>query len=197
MDPVANGKPPEVAKDPDLSAFYVERARQHREYVAGCLQLADKVIRALQPRLGPNAKLSVQSLKPSPESPGQTQITPNGILQENGVLVFGYSVAFEAHQMPPYAVHFFLGVGSVGEKGKLDDWYVSHDKESFSMPNGGEGQELEPLFGHIVGALETEIARVYPTDTKQTTTVEPPQLEKKDEKKDTPKPEAPKAKETA
>jgi hypothetical protein len=149
----------------DLSAFYADRARRHREYVAGCIQLADKAIRALQSRLGPDARLAVQSLKPSP---GQKQVTPNGILQEDGLAVFGYAIDFDAPQTPPHVVNFFLSVGKLtGEKGKPDDWYIGHDTANFSMPSGGSDQELEPLFAHVVKALEAAIVTTYPTDARQ------------------------------
>lgn len=186
---VANGKgPAKPTKGQDLSAFYADRARQHREYVAGCIQLADKVTRAFQPRLGPDARLAVQSLK---LAPGQRQITPNGVLQDNGVAVFGYAVDFEAQQMPPHVVNFFLSVGKLtGEKGKLDDWYVGHDGQNFSMPGGGEGPEVDPLFAHVVGALQGAIVTAYPTDAKQDKAKSGAQ--QKDEKADGPKAEAPK-----
>src|SRR5580658_6439967 len=105
----ANGRQPAMpTKDQeDLGTFHAERARQHREYVAGCIQLAEKAVRALQPRLGPDTKLAVQSLKPSP---GQRLVTPNGVLQENGLVVFGYAVDFQAPQLPAHVVHFFLSV---------------------------------------------------------------------------------------
>jgi hypothetical protein len=159
-------QPATPTKDQEsLSAFYADRARRHREYVEGCIQLADKAIRTLQPRLGPDARLAVQSLKPSP---GQKQVTPNGILQENGLAVFGYAVDFEGPQTPPHVVNFFLSVGKLtGEKGKPDDWYIGHDTANFSMPSGGSDQELEPLFAHVVKALEAVIVTTYPTDAKQ------------------------------
>ena len=172
-DSAANGKQPATPAidQHDLSAFYADRARQHREYVAGCIQFADKATRALQPRLGPDAKLAGQSLRPSP---GQTQIAPNGILQENGVAVFGYQVDFQAPQMPPHAFNFFLSVGKLtGEKGKPDDWYIGHGTENFSLPSGVGGQQLEPLFAHIVTALEAEIVKAYPTDAKQEKNAQP------------------------
>jgi len=187
-----NGKPPATpATDEDLGAFYAERARQHREYVAGCIRLADKAILALQPRLGQGARLAVQSLKPGA---GQTQVSPNGILQENGVAVFGYGVDFEP-RMPPHAVHFFLSVGKLaGDKGKPDDWYVGHDQENFSMPSGGEGAEMEPLLAHVVGALKTEIVAAYPTDARQDKARDG--MQPKDVKAERPNADAPKAKES-
>jgi hypothetical protein len=190
---VANGKPPATPpKEEDLSAFYADRAHQHREYVAGSIQLADKVTRAFQPRLGADARLAVQSLKPSP---GQRQITPNGVLQENGVAVFGYAVDFEAQQMPPHVVNFFLSVGKLtGEKGKLDDWYVGHDGQNFSMPGGGEGPELDALFDHVVRALEEQIVSAYPTEARQDTKAKEG-AQAKDEKSEGPKPVAPKPEE--
>ena len=167
-DPFASGKEPaNPANSLNLSAFYSERARQFGEYVATCVRLADQAARALQGRLGPNARLAVQSLKPSE---GQRPITPNGVLQENGVAVFGYTIDFQSPQMPPYVVHFFLSVGKLaGEKGKPDDWYVGHDHENFSMPRGGDDAELEPLLAHVTGALEKEIVKAYPIDAKQET----------------------------
>jgi hypothetical protein len=130
--------------------------------VAGCIQLADKAICALRPRLGRGVKLDAQAVK---ASAGQTSVSPNGVLQENGVAVFGYAVTFDVPEMPPHVVNFFLSVGMVpGGKGKPDDWYVGHDEESFSMAHGGEGEELEPLFAHVVGALEAQLAAAYPTD---------------------------------
>jgi hypothetical protein len=187
---VANGKgPAKPTKDQDLGAFYADRAHQHREYVAGCIQLADKVTRAFQPRLGADARLAVQSLKPSPD---QRQITPNGVLQENGVAVFGYAVDFEAQQMPPHVMNFFLSVGKLtGEKGKVDDWYVGHDGQNFSLPGGGEGQELDALFASVVGALEAQIVSAYPTDAQQDNKAKEG-AQAKDEKADGPKPDAPK-----
>jgi hypothetical protein len=166
--PVASAKEPaKSANRLNLSAFYAERARQFGEYVSTCVRLADQTTRALQGHLGPNARLAVQSLKPSE---GQRQITPNGVLQENGVAVFGYAVDFQSSQMPPYVVHFFLSVGKLaGEKGKPDDWYVGHDHENFSMPRGGDDAELEPLLAHVTGALEKEIVKGYPIDAKQET----------------------------
>jgi len=155
------------SKDPDLSAFYAERASQHREYVAGCVQLADKAIRAFQPQLGAHAKLVVQPLKPSKE---QTQISSNGVLQENGVAVFAYTVDFEAAEIPLHAVHFFLSVGKLGaEKGSVEEWFVGHDKENFPLPNGGESQELEPLFAHIVKMLRAAVVAIYPTEVARDT----------------------------
>ena len=164
--PTKGKEPATPAKnEPDVGTFHAERARQHREYVARCIQLADKAVRVLQPHLGRDAKLSVQSLRPSP---GQRLVTPNGVLQENGLVVFGYAVDFEAPQVPSHVVHFFLSVGKIaGEKGKPDDWYIGHNTANFSMPNGGTDQELEPLFAHIVKALEAEIVTAYPTDARQ------------------------------
>src|ERR1700722_7397738 len=157
-DPVASAKEPaKPASNLSLSAFYAERARQFGEYVFTCVRLAEQATRALEGRLGPNARLEGQSLKPSE---GQRQITPNGVLQENGVAVFGYAIELQLSPMPPHVVHFFLSVGKLaGETGKPDDWYVGHDHENFSMPFGGDDAELEPLLAHVTGALEKEIVK--------------------------------------
>jgi hypothetical protein len=154
-----------TTNDQDLGTFYAERARQYREYVDGCIRLADEAVRIFEPRLGPNAKLVHQALKPSK---GQTQISPNGLLQESGFTVFGYAVEFEAAQIPPHVVNFFLSVGKVGgKKGKPDEWHVGYEKDSVAVPNGRAGQELEPLFAHVVIALQTAIVSTYPTEASR------------------------------
>lgn len=151
-----------TTNDQDLGTFYAERARQYREYVDGCIRLADEAIRLFQPLLGQNAKLANQALKPSK---GQTQISPNGLLQDNGFTVFGYAIEFEAAQMPPHTVNFFLTVGKVGgKKGKPDEWRIAYEKHGITVPNGRAGQELEPLFSHVVTALQADIFSRYPTE---------------------------------
>jgi hypothetical protein len=169
------------SKDQDLGAFFADRARQYREYVAGCIQLAEKTARAFQPHLGQGAKLAIQALKPSQD---QTQITPNGVLQENGVAVFAYTIDFAAPEMPPYAANFFLSVGKLGaDKGSVEEWFVGHDGKSFPLPDGGEGPELEPLFAHIVKTLEDSVVATYPIEVAR---------DASHDKQDAPKTEAPK-----
>ncbi|HEX3343384.1 MAG TPA: hypothetical protein VHS09_02375 [Polyangiaceae bacterium] len=163
-DAVASGDAASTAH-PDLGAFYAERTRQHGEYVAACIELVDRATRALQARLGADARLAVQSLKPSE---GQRQIAQNGVLQANGVAVFGFTIDFQSPQIQPHVVSFFLSVGKLaGAKGKPDDWYVGHDDENVSMPRGGEDQELAPLVAHVIAALEAEIVKAYPTGATQ------------------------------
>jgi hypothetical protein len=175
------------SKDQDLSAFFADRARQHRDYVAGCVQLADKTVRAFQPRLGNGAKLAIQALKPSQD---QTQISPNGILQQNGVAVFAYTVEFEAPETPPHAANFFLSAGKLGaDKDLVEEWFVGHDGKSFPLPSGGEGPELDPLFDHIAKTLQDFVVATYPTEVAR---------DESHDKPDKPdKPEAPKPKEPA
>jgi hypothetical protein len=151
-----------TTNEQDLSTFFAERASKYREYVEGCIALADEVMRAFQSHLGPHAKLVHQALKPSK---GQTQISPNGLLQESGFTVFGFAVEFEAARMPPHVVSFFVSVGKIiGKKGKPDEWQVGYEKDSVTVPNGRAGQELEPLFAHLVSALEAGIVSTYPTE---------------------------------
>jgi hypothetical protein len=170
------------SNDQDLSAFFADRARQHRDYVAGCVQLAEKTVRAFQPRLGSGAKLAIQALKPSQD---QMQISPNGILQENGVAVFAYTIDFEAPETPPHAVNFFLSVGKLGaDKGLVEEWFVGHDDKSFPLPHGGEGPELDPLFAHIARTLQDSVVATYPTEVARDASHDKPD-----------KPEAPKPKE--
>ena len=138
-----------------------------REYVAGCIEVADKAVRAFHASLGPDAKVGPQALKPSGD---QKQIGPNGILQEDGVAVFGYAVDFAAAGVPPRTVNFFLSVGRrPAQKGKVDEWYVGHEEASFSLPGGGENKELEPFSAHVVRALQNAIVAAYPVGAGQTT----------------------------
>jgi hypothetical protein len=161
-----------TTNDPDLGTFYAERARQYREYLDGCIRLADEAIRIFQPLLGPHAKVVSQALKPSKF---QTQISPNGVLQDNGFTVFGYAVAFEAAQMPPYEVNFFLSVGKVGgKKGKPAEWQVGYEKQAVSVPDGKAGQELESLFSRVVAALQSAIVSTYPTEASHQVAPEMP-----------------------
>jgi hypothetical protein len=184
------------SKDQDLSAFFADRARQYRDYVAGCIQLTEKTVRACQPHLGQGAKLAIQALKPSQD---QTQISPNGVLQENGVAVFAYTIDFAAPEMPTYAANFFLSVGKLGaDKGSVEEWFVGHDGQSFPLPDGGEGPELEPLFAHIVKMLQDSVVATYPIEVARDASHDKPDAPKPDAPKpdapkaDAPKPEAPK-----
>jgi hypothetical protein len=164
------------SKEQDLSTFYADRAHQHREYVAGCIQLVDKTIRAFQPHLGEGAKLGTQALKPSDD---QTQISPNGILQANGVAVFAYTVDFEAPEMPAHAVNFFLSAGKLGaEKGSVEEWFVGHENTNVPLPNGGEPQELEPLFAHLVTAFQAAVVASYPTEVARDAAHDKPEAAK-------------------
>jgi hypothetical protein len=170
--------------DQNLSTFYADRTRMFREYVAGCIAIADKALRAFQAKLGPDAKVGLQALKPSGE---QKQISPNGILQEDGVAVFGYAIDFTAAGMPPHTVNFFLSVGRrPAQKGKVDEWYVGHEEASFSLSAGGDDKELEPFSAHVVRALENAIVQAYPIGAGQTTSAakEAPQAAAKDAKND-------------
>jgi hypothetical protein len=154
--------------DQNLSTFFADRTRRFREYVAGCIEVADKALRAFQASLGPDAKVGPQALKPSGD---QKQISPNGILQEDGVAVFGYAVDFAATGMQPHTVNFFLSVGRrpPAQKGEADEWYVGHEEASFSLLGGGEDKQLEPFSAHVVRALENAIVHAYPVGSGQAT----------------------------
>jgi hypothetical protein len=155
----------------DLSAFFAERGREHREYVNQCVQLADKVSDAFKSHLGPNAKLDGEPLKPAA---GQTTISRNGVLQDNGVAIFAYQVEIDAPESPPHAITFFISAGKLRGDGERKpehapspEWFVGHEKENFGMLHGGSKEDLEPVIDHIVNAVRLAIEGRYPIEARQ------------------------------